>query len=194
MEPALAIVHTAEDGRRTVHAPRLGVFSTRVVRGAVVTGGAELGTLRVLERRVRVTLPGEGVFVVAEAPPREAPTEYGAALFTLTPLDATQAAGLGGAAGVGAGAAGSAEAGDRLAVRAPIHGVFYRRAAPGAPAYVEVGGTLEEGQTIGLVEVMKTFNPVTFKGVVARAVVVAIAAEDRQEVGHGDVLLWVRPS
>lgn len=192
MEPALAIVHTAEDGRRTVHAPKLGVFSTRLVRGAVVTGGAELGTLRVLERRVRVTLPGEGVFVVAEAPPRESPTEYGAALFTLTPLDATQGAGLG--AALGAGAADSAEAGDRLAVRAPIHGVFYRRSAPGAPAYVEVGATLEEGQTIGLVEVMKTFNPVTFKGVAARAVVVAIAAEDRQEVGHGDVLLWVRPS
>jgi acetyl-CoA carboxylase biotin carboxyl carrier protein len=72
--------------------------------------------------------------------------------------------------------------------------VFYRRSAPGAPAYVEVGATLEEGQTIGLVEVMKTFNPVTFKGVAARAVVVAIAAEDRQEVGHGDVLLWVRPA
>jgi acetyl-CoA carboxylase biotin carboxyl carrier protein len=46
------------------------------------------------------------------------------------------------------------------AVKAPMVGVAYLQAEPGAPPFVKVGDTVSEGQTIALIEAMKTFNPV----------------------------------
>lgn len=45
-------------------------------------------------------------------------------------------------------------------IRAAMPGVFYRRPDPEAEPYVDEGEQIEAGQTIGLVEVMKTFNEV----------------------------------
>lgn len=42
----------------------------------------------------------------------------------------------------------------------PVPGVFYRRPAPEQPFFVEEGGSVKAGDTIGLIEVMKTFMPV----------------------------------
>ena len=43
-------------------------------------------------------------------------------------------------------------------VVSPLPGIFYRRPAPDQPPFVEPGQAVEEGQTIGLVELMKTFH------------------------------------
>lgn len=43
-------------------------------------------------------------------------------------------------------------------VNSPLPGVFYRRAAPDAPLYVEEGAPVEPGTVIGLIEVMKQFS------------------------------------
>ncbi len=43
-------------------------------------------------------------------------------------------------------------------VPTPLPGVFYRRPSPDADAFVEPGDTVTEGQTIALVEVMKSFS------------------------------------
>lgn len=43
----------------------------------------------------------------------------------------------------------------------PMVGVVYLSPSPDAPAYVKVGDTVSVGQTICLVEAMKTFNPIT---------------------------------
>ncbi|MCR9122451.1 MAG: acetyl-CoA carboxylase [Phyllobacteriaceae bacterium] len=45
-------------------------------------------------------------------------------------------------------------------IRSPIPGTFYRKPAPDQPAFKEVGDTVAKGDTIGLVEVMKTFHEV----------------------------------
>lgn len=42
----------------------------------------------------------------------------------------------------------------------PLPGTFYRRSAPDQPAYKEVGDAVAEGETIGLIEVMKSFHEV----------------------------------
>jgi biotin carboxyl carrier protein len=47
------------------------------------------------------------------------------------------------------------------AINAPLLGAFWRRPAPEAPAFVEEGDTIEAGQTVGLIEVMKSFHDVT---------------------------------
>lgn len=45
-------------------------------------------------------------------------------------------------------------------IQAPLPGTFYRSASPGEPAYKSVGDVVAVGDTIGLIEVMKTFTPV----------------------------------
>lgn len=42
----------------------------------------------------------------------------------------------------------------------PLPGTFYRKPSPDDPAFKEVGDSVAEGDVIGLVEVMKTFNEV----------------------------------
>ena len=45
-------------------------------------------------------------------------------------------------------------------VNSPIVGVVYLSPNPNAPTFVKVGDTVEVGQTLCMVEAMKTFNPV----------------------------------
>jgi acetyl-CoA carboxylase biotin carboxyl carrier protein len=46
-------------------------------------------------------------------------------------------------------------------VLCPMPGTFYRRSSPDAPPYREGGDVVDEGDVIGLVEVMKQFSEVT---------------------------------
>lgn len=43
-------------------------------------------------------------------------------------------------------------------IDSPLPGVFYRRPAPDKDEYVREGDSVQEGQTIGLIEVMKSFT------------------------------------
>jgi acetyl-CoA carboxylase biotin carboxyl carrier protein len=45
-------------------------------------------------------------------------------------------------------------------VKSPMVGTFYRAASPGAKAFVEVGDTIKEGETICIVEAMKILNEI----------------------------------
>ncbi len=45
-------------------------------------------------------------------------------------------------------------------IRSPLPGTFYRRPAPDQPPFKDVGDDVNEGDVIGLVEVMKVFNEV----------------------------------
>ena len=45
-------------------------------------------------------------------------------------------------------------------VKSPMVGVVYLSADPNSPDYVKVGSTVAEGDTVCLIEAMKTFNPV----------------------------------
>lgn len=55
-------------------------------------------------------------------------------------------------------AAAAPAAGD--AVKSPMVGTIYLQPAPDAPAFVKVGDTVSEGQTLMIVEAMKTMNPI----------------------------------
>jgi acetyl-CoA carboxylase biotin carboxyl carrier protein len=45
-------------------------------------------------------------------------------------------------------------------IQAPIPGTFYRSASPGEPPFKGEGDAVAIGDTVGLIEVMKTFTPV----------------------------------
>jgi biotin carboxyl carrier protein len=45
-------------------------------------------------------------------------------------------------------------------IQSPLPGTFYRKPAPEEPNFVEDGASIAVGDTIGLIEVMKTFHEV----------------------------------
>ena len=58
-------------------------------------------------------------------------------------------------------------------VQAPMTGVFYSGPSPGAPPFVTVGAAVEVGQTLALLEAMKTLTKITADraGIVRRLLV-----------------------
>ncbi len=75
-------------------------------------------------------------------------------------------------------------------VTAPLVGVFYRAAAPGEEAFVNVGDRVEAGDTVCTLEAMKIFNEITsdFAGTIVRVV-----PENGELVALGDDLFWIEP-
>jgi acetyl-CoA carboxylase biotin carboxyl carrier protein len=61
-------------------------------------------------------------------------------------------------------------------------GTFYRSSAPGIAPYVTEGSKVEDGQRLGLIEAMKTFNPVECD---VAGTVLLILVEDGQSVSPG---------
>lgn len=74
------------------------------------------------------------------------------------------------------------------AVKSPMVGVVYLSADPKSPNYVKVGDNVAEGDTVCLVEAMKTFNPVkAHKG--GRVVKILVEAGDPVEYGEPLVII-----
>ncbi len=73
-------------------------------------------------------------------------------------------------------------------IMSPTVGVFYRSPSPDLPAYVKEGDTIEEGQVIGLIEAMKTFNEIT-SPMAGR--IHQITATNGALVNAGDPLMYV---
>jgi acetyl-CoA carboxylase biotin carboxyl carrier protein len=70
-------------------------------------------------------------------------------------------------------------------IYSPMVGTAYRSAEPGAPPFVEVGGRVTAGQTILIIEAMKTMNhiPAPHAGTV-----LAVLVEDGQPVEYAEPL------
>ena len=94
------------------------------------------------------------------------------------------------AAPAAAAASPAAPAGDALknAVKSPMVGTAYLSPAPGARAFVEVGQTVREGQTLLIIEAMKTMNQIPAP---RAGTVVAILCEDAQPVEFGEPLVVI---
>ena len=45
-------------------------------------------------------------------------------------------------------------------VRSPMVGTFYASASPDKPPFVQIGQQVKAGETIGIIEAMKMFNPI----------------------------------
>lgn len=190
--PALTAAVTETDAGLEVRCPAVGQWRPAVRDGQLVQAGEALGELNVLGLTYRVIagagargavrfldgasgLGGRGGAFAAD---------HGAVLLTLDPTAATGAA-------AGAEQRGGAAQTGGLTVRAPSSGRYYGRPGPGKPPFVAVGDVIKEGHTVCLLEVMKTFNRVTYGGggLPPEARVTAIAVADESDVNGGDVLL-----
>jgi len=70
-------------------------------------------------------------------------------------------------------------------IRSPMVGTFYRSAAPGAKAFVEVGQAVKAGDTICIIEAMKLLNEIEAD---QDGTVKAILVENGQPVEYGEPL------
>lgn len=70
----------------------------------------------------------------------------------------------------------------------PVPGIFYRKPGPNKDPYVSEGDTVESGQTIGLVEIMKQFTEIRSD---IAGVLIEFKVEDNGMVNPGDVIAVV---
>jgi acetyl-CoA carboxylase biotin carboxyl carrier protein len=77
---------------------------------------------------------------------------------------------------------------DGIPLVAPLTGVFYHAATPGAPPFVSVGDVVAAGAVVGLIETMKIFNEVLAE---RGGRIAAILAESGQLVHAGDALMTI---
>lgn len=68
------------------------------------------------------------------------------------------------------------------AIPSPLPGIFYRRPSPDKDEFVREGDEVAEGQTIGLIEVMKNFTELK---ATAAGTVKEFLVEDESEVSVG---------
>ena len=78
---------------------------------------------------------------------------------------------------------------DGVRVKSPIIGTAYLSAEPGAKTFVKVGDKIKKGQTVMIVEAMKTMNhvPSTADGEVKK-----ILVEDGQPVEFGQTIILLK--
>jgi acetyl-CoA carboxylase biotin carboxyl carrier protein len=100
-----------------------------------------LSEIELEQKGVRVRVSRGGTFYAAAAPALSAP---------LAPVSS--------AAPVAAQPAAPAVAAD--AVKSPMVGTVYRSPQPGAPNFIEVGTEVKAGQTLLIIEAMKTMNQI----------------------------------
>lgn len=74
------------------------------------------------------------------------------------------------------------------AVKSPMVGTVYLSPQPGADAFIKVGDTVSAGQTLLIVEAMKTMNPISAP---KAGKVVEILVADAQPVEFGEPLVIV---
>ena len=74
-------------------------------------------------------------------------------------------------------------------VKSPIVGTFYGAPGPGADPFVKIGGHVDVGQTLCIVEAMKLMNEIESD---AAGEVVRIFAENGQPVEYGQPLFGIR--
>ena len=83
----------------------------------------------------------------------------------------------------------SSDAVEGIRIKSPIIGTAYLSPEPGAKKFIEVGDKIKKGQTVMIVEAMKTMNhvPSTTNGVVEK-----ILIEDGQPVEFGQTLVLLK--
>lgn len=104
-------------------------------------------TVRLARHATVMATPAPVVHAIASAPPAAEPPSRPAASHPAAP--SAEAVGKS-----------SKSAPDGHAVRSPMVGTFYASPSPDAPPYVRVGQSVKAGETIGIIEAMKMFNPI----------------------------------
>ena len=83
----------------------------------------------------------------------------------------------------------AAPAAEGSEITSPMVGTFYRKPAPDAPNFAEVGTAVSEGQTLCIIEAMKVMNEIKAE---KSGTICAVVAEDGKPVQYGDILFRIK--
>jgi acetyl-CoA carboxylase biotin carboxyl carrier protein len=138
---------------------------------AAILREADLGEIEVEHEglRIRVSKPAAPVVQAAVAAPMPAAVAAAAPAPAAAPVEAAAAA-------------------SDNAIKSPMVGTAYLSPEPGAKAFINVGDKVKKGDTLMLVEAMKTFNPVEAD---RAGTVKAIYVTDSQPVEYGEPLILI---
>ena len=85
----------------------------------------------------------------------------------------------------------AARAEDQHVVKSPIVGTYYGSPSPGAEPFVKVGGSMDTGQVLCIIEAMKLMNEIESD---AAGEVMRVFVENGQPVEYGEPLFAIRPT
>jgi acetyl-CoA carboxylase biotin carboxyl carrier protein len=192
MSGEIELLLEESSGRVRLLSPEVGFFTEALSHGAEVAPGDRAGSLLSLGRAFELRVPAGAAGVITSAPPDRvrAPVGCGDVLYELAPASAAKSKGP-------RGDTSEATRGGALVLRSPQAGRFYHRPSPSDPTFVAVGATIEDGQPVGMIEVMKTFSHVPYRaggGLPKRAKVARMLAADGADVKPGEPLLEVEPA
>lgn len=74
-------------------------------------------------------------------------------------------------------------------IKSPSHGLFYAQPEPGSPPYVKLGDSVKAGDTVALVEIMKTFTAIASE---VDGEVVQIHVTNQQSLEPGQPLFSIK--
>ncbi|MBL92513.1 MAG: hypothetical protein CMH56_11980 [Myxococcales bacterium] len=160
-------------------APGVGYFSPQIASGALVEGGQVVAILECLGQKKQLRVPDGGIGRVTwnNAQTTRQAVGYGDVLGTFSPWAGAETEG----------SASETASAQKVAFQAPMEGLFYTRPDPESPAFVTQGQTLNKGDQVGLIEVMKTFYPIYYENDAPKQVT-AIIVENAQPVEIGTPL------
>lgn len=170
-------------------APSVGVFTPAVTEGELVSAGQVVGTIDVLGVLRELSVPegvaGRVTHRVGGGRSR-VPVQYGDALFAISTTSMGDVTAKTSAV--------SADSQGAPSFVAPMSGRFYVRPSPTESPFVAAGDIVQRGQTVGLLEVMKTFNRLVYQGdaLPERATIEQVVPSDGDDVVRGDVILALR--
>ena len=76
-----------------------------------------------------------------------------------------------------------------VTISAPLVGTFYASAKPGEPAFINIGDTVNQGQSICIIEAMKIFNEIESE---YNGKIVDILISDGEPVEYGQPLFTLK--
>lgn len=188
----------AETQTLIVSSPVVGRADLALGPGVFLNRYDRLLTVQVLGRSHLLRLPRDvqGWVVETFVGNELTSVDYGTPLLRLDPRTAGgPATGESARRGTGDASGGTDEAGDFIEVKAPTEGIFYRKASPDSPPFVTLGTIVTTGTVLGMVEVMKCFNQITYggPGLPESGQVTGILVEDAAEVRFGQPLFRIKP-
>lgn len=200
-EPRTCLVRESAEhkGVFEILAPAIGLFDMPPAVGTYLRPGSFSGYLTVLRRYYHLMIPEghHGVVTHVHVRTRKQRVQYGEPLFTVSP-EAASGAALDLERREDKAATADEDVPEGMfAVRSPTDGIFYKRANPQSPSYVEEGSVVSRGTVLALVEVMKCFNPIVYAGepeFPAQGRVARIIARDATEIEHGALLMVIEPA
>lgn len=80
---------------------------------------------------------------------------------------------------------------ERIEIKSPMVGTFYRAPSPGANPYAEIGGIITPGDVVCVIEAMKLMNEIKAE---VGGRVVEIAVDNGEPVEFGQTLIFIEPA